>query len=149
MTSSGSIKKEQDLYDFLKKNFIPDLIQTTRTASRYDCYSTKFGLDIELKCRRTHYDQLLIEKGKYEALMSRTGMFGTVPVYINSTPQGVWAFYLKEVDLKWETRSLPKQTDFGERYHIKKEIGYLDVETEGIDLLSLLRSSSSWQDSPA
>ena len=81
--------------------------------------------------------------------MSRTGMFGTVPVYINSTPQGVWAFYLKEVDLKWETRSLPKQTDFGERYHIKKEIGYLDVETEGIDLLSLLRSSSGWQDSPA
>ena len=98
-------------------------------------------MDIELKCRRKHYEGLIIEKGKYDALMHRCKTYGTIPVYINSTPEGVWGFYLQQFNLVWEHRDLPKQTDFSRREKISKEISYLPV-LEGIDLLSLLDKPS-------
>jgi hypothetical protein len=131
------IYKEYELYVFLRDNFIPDLKKTKLNNSRYDCYSTEFNLDIELKCRRTHYDSLLIEKKKYDALMDRTKLLNTIPVYINSTPKGVWGFYLAEFSLKWETKSLPMQTDFNKRMWVDKEISYLKI-SEGINLTKLV-----------
>jgi hypothetical protein len=48
---------------------------------------------------------LVIEKIKYDALVARASMFGTVPVYINSTPVGVWSFRLTELpEPTWEER---------------------------------------------
>lgn len=131
------IYKEYELYVFLRDNFIPDLKKTKLDNSRYDCYSNKFNLDIELKCRRTHYDSLIIEKKKYKSLMSRADMLSTIPVYINSTPKGIWGFYLSEFNLKWETKSLPMQTDFNKRMWVKKEISYLKI-SEGINLTKLV-----------
>jgi hypothetical protein len=131
------IYKEEELYVFLRDNFITDLKKTKLTTSRHDCYSTEFNLDIELKCRRTHYDSLLIEKKKYDALMDRTKLLNTIPVYINSTPKGVWGFYLAEFSLKWETKSLPMQTDFNKRMWVDKEISYLKI-SEGINLTKLV-----------
>ena len=132
---------EQQLFDFIKKYFIKDLLPTKKSAARYDCYSQNYKMDVELKRRRKHYDELIIEKGKYDALMDRCELFGTTPVYINSTPEGVWGFYLEQFDLVWEHRDLPKQTDFSRREKISKEISYLPV-LEGIDLLSLLDKPS-------
>ena len=128
------IYKEKDLFDYLKRNFIPDLEQSGSSISRYDCSSTEYNLDIELKCRRKHYNDLLIEKGKYQALMKRSKELGTIPVYVNSTPDGVWAFYIQDIDFKWETKNLPKQTDFGKRHWIPKEISYLNIGTQGVDI---------------
>jgi len=137
MIYDGKIFLEKDLFSLLKKNFIPDLQRTKKTNASYDCYSTKFNLDIELKCRRTHYDDLIIEKSKYKSLMNRSLDLKTIPVYINSTPKGIWAFYIAEIRIKWEERSLPKQTDFSKKHHVKKIVSYLDVD-KGKDLLSLL-----------
>lgn len=128
---------EKQLFDFIKKYFIKDLKPTTLSNSRYDCYSPKYEMDVELKCRRKHYDKLIIEKSKYDALMLRGTTYGTIPVYINSTPKGVWGFYLDKQVLEWEHRDLPKQTDFNDRQTVSKEVGYLDT-SKGINLLSLL-----------
>ena len=57
--------KEHQLFEFIKKYFIEDLVSSKNPTSRYDCYSSKFKSHIELKCRRKHYDKLIIEKGKY------------------------------------------------------------------------------------
>ena len=84
--------KEQQLFDALKDSFMPDLEKSDNPMARYDCYSLAHNIDIELKCRRKHYDDLLIEKKKYDALLLRGSNFGTDPVYINSTPSGVWVF---------------------------------------------------------
>ncbi len=132
---------EQQLFDFIKDNFINDLNPSEYSTSRYDCFSERYQMDIELKCRRKHYEGLIIEKGKYDALMHRCKTYGTIPVYIKSTPEGVWGFYLQQFDLVWEHRDLPKQTDFSRREKISKEISYLPV-LEGIDLLSLLDKPS-------
>ena len=95
--------------------------------SKYDCYSIYYKLDIELKCRRTHYNDLLIEKIKYDALMDRARKYGTKPVYINSTPVGVWAFYIADHPMKWEFRQMPRTTDFARNDKVPKQVGYLKI----------------------
>lgn len=126
--------KESELFAFVKENFLPDLKMSEVKYSRYDCYSEAYGMDIELKCRRAHYDDLIIERSKHDALLERAIKFGTRAVYINSTPLGVWAFYISRTRIKWEERDLPRNTDFGDQGKIKKEIGYLNIH-EGTKLM--------------
>jgi hypothetical protein len=127
---------EYNLYLWLKAYFIPDLQLCTNKKSRYDCYSEKFNIDIELKCRRVHYDKLVIEKYKYDALINRSKKEGTIPLYINSTPKGIYAFYLQSIQIDWELKLMPKQTFFKEKQNVLKVVGYLDIETS-VDLIDL------------
>lgn len=131
------MKSERDLFVWIKKNFISDLEPSVSSTSVYDCFSKHYNLDIELKCRRTHYPTLIIEKKKYDALMLRSKKFGTIPVYINSTPQGVWAFYINDIEIEWQNKLLPKETDFSDNTFISKTIGYLKLNS-GTDLASIL-----------
>lgn len=121
--------KEVDLFNILKICFMTDLEKSESQYSRFDCFSAKWKMDIELKCRRTHYDELLIEKDKYDALMDRAKKFGTRPFYINSTPQGIYAFNLEELkDIKWEMKGgLPRTTDFSDNRRVVKEVGFLPI----------------------
>jgi len=128
---------EEKLFEWIKSNFIEDLSLTKKPYSRYDCYSEKFNLDIELKCRRKHYDNLIIEKKKYDALIHRCNTYNTIPIYINSTPKGVWAFYIADIRMMWEQKMLPAQTDFSDKSFIDKTISYLRLES-GVDLMELL-----------
>ena len=50
-----------------------------------------------------------------------------IPIYINSTPEGVYLFNLNEIDIKWFTKSLPATTEFKKRIWVKKEITELQV----------------------
>lgn len=131
------MRSERDLFVWIKKNFISDLEPSVSSTSVYDCFSKHYNLDIELKCRRTHYPTLIIEKKKYDALMLRSKKFGTIPVYINSTPQGVWAFYINDIEIEWQNKLLPKETDFSDNTFISKTIGYLKLNS-GTDLASIL-----------
>jgi len=129
---------EKGLFNWIKKNFISDLKESEKRTSRYDCFSKEYNLDIELKCRRTHYSDLIIEKKKYDALMLRSKEHGTIPVYVNSTPKGVWAFYIADIRITWQNKLLPKHTDFSDNTFIEKEIGYLTLAS-GIELTSKVK----------
>jgi hypothetical protein len=129
------ITKEQELFDFLKSNHIPDLEPSEHPNSRHDCYSQMYEIDIELKCRTSHYDDLLIEQKKYDALIQRSVLFSTRPYYINSTPSGVWSFDLLELPTpRWEDRKMPKTTFFGDHQNIIKSVGYINI-SQGMRLL--------------
>lgn len=131
--------KEQQLFEALKNSFIPDLEKSENPMARYDCYSLAHNIDIELKCRRKHYDNLLIEKKKYDALLLRASNFGTDPVYINSTPSGVWVFRLTVVpEPEWETRGMPKTSEFRQRQFIDKVVGYYNV-VKGTEITDKLK----------
>ena len=131
--------KEQQLFEALKNSFIPDLEKSENPMARYDCYSLAHNIDIELKCRRRHYDDLLIEKKKYDALLLRASNFGTDPVYINSTPSGVWVFRLTVVpEPEWETRGMPKTSEFRQRQFIDKVVGYYNV-VKGTEITDKLK----------
>jgi hypothetical protein len=122
------ISKEEELFDFVKSKYLPDLKESEYKYSKYDCYSEKFKLDIELKCRATHYDDLLIEKAKYDALIMRSKNHGTKAFYINSTPSGVFVFNLSALEEpQWEDRMMPKTSHFSDREKIVKCVGYINI----------------------
>ncbi len=77
---------------------------------------------IELKCRRSHYDRLLIEKKKWDYLADIRARTGAKTLYINATPD---LGALIEPD--WVLKSLPVTTDFSNRAHSERLCGFLDI----------------------
>ncbi len=122
------IKYERELFNLIKERIADDLKVSEHKMSKYDCYSLSYNADIELKCRNVHYDDLVIEKIKYDALIARAAMFNTRPIYINSTPLGVWSFRLDELaEPAWEDRRMPKTTYFANNNMIVKVVGYYNI----------------------
>ena len=113
------IKNEEELFDFLKKNIVNDLIKAKDEFSVYDCYSASQKTVIELKVRGVHYDTLLIEKKKYDSLMK----FDCNVRYICSTPKGIFSFDLKNLKgIKWEDQYHNKTTNFKNNSKVSKLI---------------------------
>lgn len=120
--------KEPDLFDWLKENVYPDLVKAKKQMSRWDCYSPGTGHRIELKCRRKHYDTLLIEKKKYDAMIKKCDEHLDTPMYFNSTPKGIYGFNLNLVQPNWEINDKnPATTYFSNNEKIEKEVAYLQI----------------------
>ena len=129
---SGNMS-ELDLFNFLRELHIPDLERPADQFSRFDCSSQSAKLHIELKCRRSHYDTLLIEKNKFDNLVARSAQLQFSPCYINSTPQGIFAFNLLASNINWQTELMPATTDFSNAQKIEKVVGFLPL-SEAINL---------------
>jgi hypothetical protein len=122
-----SIETEKDLFDWLKLK-VTDLQASKDKFSFWDCYSESLKCRIELKCRRKHYNTLLIEKKKYDAMIDKCKQ-GETPVYLNSTPKGIYGWNLRNVSIEWEVNQLnPATTDFERNKKVKKEVGYLNIK---------------------
>jgi len=117
---------------------INDLEKTSQFSYR-DAYSKRFNLTIELKCRRTHYQDILIEKYKWDNLIRYKNIR-----YVNSTPKGVFSFDLKELpEPDWQDHKMPKQTDFQDRNFVFKKVGYLPIE-DAKDITFLLFNQNEY-----
>ena len=128
------VLKEPELFSYLKEFYYPDLEPSDDKFSKYDCISKDAKVYIELKSRNTHYDDLLIEKIKYDAILEQAIALKYKPYYINATPQGIWAFNLSKIkDIKWEDKWLPQNTEFSNRGNKTKVVGYLSIK-DGIEL---------------
>jgi len=101
---------EQSLFDYIKATYLEDLEKSEHTYEYIDATSNGYRLTIELKCRHTHYDELILEKVKYESIMGRAQELGFTPFYINSTPEGIYAFNLRKIKVSWTTKRLPSNT---------------------------------------
>lgn len=120
--------QEQDLFDYLKENVYHDLVKSRNQMSRWDCYSPSTSHRIELKCRKRHYDTLLLEKKKYDAMIEESSKHLDIPIYINSTPKGVYLFNLYLIKPVWEVNSMnPATTQFANTQKIEKEVTYLNI----------------------
>lgn len=100
--------------------------------SRWDCYSPNTRHRIELKCRDKHYPDLLIEKKKHDAVVAKCNDNLDIPIYINSTPKGVFRFNMFKHDGFWEVRGMPKTTHFANNNFISKEVGYFNINQADI-----------------
>lgn len=126
--------KEIELFDYLKTNLYPDLEKSIGIFDSFDCISKLAGHYIELKCRHTHYDTLLIEEMKYRKLITQAAERDLIPFYINSTPKGVFSFDLMDMaEPEWVKHWMPATTEFARSNKISKLVGYLPIE-EGIQL---------------
>ncbi len=118
---------EQGLFDYIKETYLEDLQKSEHTYEYIDATSYGYRLSIELKCRHTHYDELILEKDKYESLMQQANALGFTPFYINSTPQGIYAFNLRKITVTWKTKRLPSSTvDNGPT--VDKEVALLHID---------------------
>jgi hypothetical protein len=118
--------KEQELFDWLKAEKFPDLVHSPEEYDGFDCTSEESKLFIELKCRRTHYDNLLIEKMKYDFLLEESAKLGFSPWYVNWTPEGIWAFALLDIkELDWQDKWLPTTTEFANKNNKMKSVGFI------------------------
>jgi Holliday junction resolvase len=123
----NSTMTEQGLFDYIKATYLEDLEKSEHVYEYIDATSNGYRLTIELKCRHTHYDELILEKDKYESLVNRANDLGFTPFYINSTPKGIYAFNLRIIKVTWTTKRLPSSTvDNGPA--IDKEIALLHID---------------------
>ena len=118
---------EQGLFDYIKATYLEDLEKSEHVYEYIDATSNGYRLTIELKCRHTHYDELILEKDKYESLVNRANDLGFTPFYINSTPKGIYAFNLRIIKVTWTTKRLPSSTvDNGPA--VDKEVALLHID---------------------
>jgi hypothetical protein len=118
---------EQRLFDYIKETYLEDLVKSEHTYEYIDATSNGYRLVIELKCRHIHYDDLILEKDKYESLMQQAEALGFTPFYINSTPEGIYAFNLRKIKVNWKIKRLPSSTvDKGPA--VDKEIALLNIK---------------------
>jgi len=120
--------KEVDLFNYLKENVYFDLVKSKNQMSRWDCYSPATGHRIELKCRTRHFDTLLLEKKKYIAMIEECEKHLDIPIYINSTPKGIFSFNLHKINPTFEINNKnPATTQFYNNNRIEKEVAYLEI----------------------
>ena len=121
------MQTEQELFNYIKGRYLEDLVKSADQYDYHDCTSTLYRLHIELKCRHKHYDELLIEQDKYKALIAHAQELGFTPFYVNATPQGIYAFNLRKITVKWTTKKLPVKTEFKDQGLIDKTVALLPV----------------------
>ena len=118
---------EKTLFDYIKGKYVEDLEMSGDAFEYIDATSQTYRMKVELKCRHTHYDELILEKDKYESLMQQADKLGFTPFYINSTPQGIYAFNLRKITVTWTTRRLPAST-YNKTAPVDKEIALLHID---------------------
>lgn len=116
---------EKVLFDYLKEHIVPDIELEDYEFSRSDCH-TKLSI-IELKCRKVHYDTMIIEKQKYNDLREIAKIRNKKAIYINSTPRGVYLWDITNLNMKWYNQDIRHTTEFEDNTKISKEVGYLSI----------------------
>ena len=124
-----SVLKEPQLFDYLKEFHYQDLRFSEDGFAKYDCISDEHKLYAELKSRNTHYDDLLIEQIKYNALLEGAKFHNYNPIYISATPDGIWQFDLSQLpEPEWSERWLPRNTEFSNTGNKTKIVGYIHIK---------------------
>ena len=116
--------REPELFEALKEIY-PDLMAVS-PCDRHD--GVTHDSYIELKCRRTHYDQLLIERKKWDYLAEIRARTGARTLYINATPKGIYQFDLGAINApEWLLKAMPATTDYANGQKVQKEVGFIDI----------------------
>lgn len=122
MKTNLSELTEKDLFNWFKNTRFSDIEQTSQ-YSYTDAYIPSINVYVEFKCRREHYDALLIEKAKWNYLHKLPNCR-----YVNSTPRGIYSFNMSSIPRPtWHMRVLPRTTQFKDIDKIIKEVGYLHI----------------------
>ena len=84
---------EMELFYLLRDNLYPDILSWSDDSG---FFSEQERYQIQLECRTRHSENFSIEENKYNSLLSGA-VGGFTPVYILSTPLGIWQFNLDEL----------------------------------------------------
>jgi hypothetical protein len=118
---------EDDLYILLNERY-PDLTRPNDQYSLFDASSPAAKAIFELKCRRTHYDELLLEKPKFDKFVDLGRVIGMTPYYVCSTPKGIYQYDLTTIDPEWQVKEMPTTTDFYRKAKIDKVVAFVHID---------------------
>ena len=94
----------------------------------------------ELKCRRTHYDDLMIEQSKWKNLVEIGLLRAFRAFYVSSTPLGIYCWELDPLaPPQWQIKALPNKTDFAGGKVTERPVGFLHID----DAQDLLRHTEN------
>jgi len=136
---------EESVIALLNKSPMFNFEKMDNKFSRYDAFDTESGIMLEIKCRKRHFDDTLLEKMKYDwnKEFAKENDFGFYYCVTMPHPKGT-AVYLfdplaledeDEYDFKWHTKKLPAKTEFGRSNWIDKEVGYLHIDDALLTLI--------------
>jgi hypothetical protein len=115
---------EKKLFVLVKEFYILDLIDLNEEndSSSIDWYSASLDCWIEAKCRTEHFNHLMIEKKKWDALKEKKQAY-----YICSTEEGVFEFDITSIvdEPVWSYRNCRTTTQFTDNRYIPKLQGQL------------------------
>jgi len=126
---------EKQLFQLMKE-YLPQLIDLNENDqySATDWYLPTENSHWECKCRKEHYNGLVIEKKKYNAIINLDKIY-----YINSTPKGIYVFDLKKIEEpSWFDKYMNKTTEFGEQIKIQKDSGLIHISKATFQLDHLI-----------
>ena len=100
--------------------------------SRFDAYDLKDNI-YELKVRGAYYEDTLIEFDKFSFNLMYAETFGKRFLYVVQMNDMGYVFDISALhnegyDFRWETKELPKYTEFDEKREITKVVGYISIE---------------------
>jgi len=139
---------ENDIIKLLNHSKEYNFIAMHDKFSRYDAFDEDTGVMLEIKCRKKHYDDTMLEKMKYEWNKNYAEEHDFEFIYAVSMPcEEGHTIYLfdpinmeeEEYDFQWHTKKLPANTEFRGSNWIDKEVGYLHVDDA---LLTLTKKTS-------
>lgn len=119
--------REPDLFYAFKSNYLPNLKVAVGSYSVFDAIDHTAKVVVEFKCLRKHYNDVLLEWPKYANLLNRAADKGYKPIFICSTPRGVWAWDLTYLTLNWITKDLPATTEREDKRIVKKQVAFVSV----------------------
>ncbi len=135
-------KKEIAIINFLNEIFGWELSHTGMDYEYYDAigYTKKRnGCIMEMKFRTKHYEDMMLEKKKYERLMQSSFLKYEHKFYLVQDPTGIYIFWLNEIDinvLSTEDMSCPPTTYFTESPKINKEVYLLPKQWASVKILN-------------
>jgi hypothetical protein len=126
---------EKTLFNLVQA-YWTDLIDLTidNPENPVDWYSPSTNTYYEAKCREYDENLLFIEQKKYNSIINHSNI-----CYINSCPQGIFFWYLQEIEEPvWFDKYMKKSKIYsGKDEYVSKSVGYLDIK-KGIQLDHLL-----------
>ena len=117
---------EKQLFELMSTRYT-GLIDLTidNPTSLIDWYLPSSNTYMEAKCRKKHYETIIIQKDKWDVLIQKESSW-----YVDSTPNGIWYFDIHKIEEpNWREKYLPQSQQFYSQGDIIKIIGEIPINT--------------------
>lgn len=122
---------ERYLKDVLADAINREIFTEEDDYSRFDCWDNNNNI-YELKVRSAHYEDTLIEFDKFAYNCMYAQVFDKKFLYVVRMEDKGYVFNVSKLnfegyDFRWETREMPRQTEFDKKAPTNKLVGYINV----------------------
>ena len=133
---STGILTEDTLITYLNSKALSEFVLCQDEYSVYDAEEDRYIA--ELKIRKKHYPDCLIEFDKYSNNLEYSGEIDKEFLYVVATSTDIYVFNItnlsnKGYDFNWQWKNLPRNSEFGGYTDkIDKQVGYINIRDASV-----------------